>query len=228
MEPADSWRSLADQVMRGAARRTAVSALVFAALFVLGGAALHRIWFAGGRAPGPLATLAAAALVPAALVLGILAGAGFAATSALRRALPVLERELHALLAPLAARLIERTPLGGASLRPESLRRLVDQELARIAPARRGFAPARVLANVVVRGALRLARAVLVRELLARLEREGASQVTAVAVERFVREKLVGLVVGRARTQVNAAHWTICAAAAALALGPVLYLLARG
>ncbi len=224
----DEWAKLADDLRRGAPRRAAVFALVSTALFVAGAAGLHHAWLPaehsslGGRVLGGIVLFVVFAIA------GAIAGAVLGTTTTIRRALVAFERGLHRSVEPLMARAVDRALGGERTISVERLRALLDAEIQRVSDTPAGVSPARLLARFVIRSSLRIVRAVLMREFLARLEDRGESHVTAAAVEAFVREKLVRLVVARVETQVGAVHWGVAAVSAVAVLGPFLYLLLAG
>jgi hypothetical protein len=224
----DEWANLADDLRRGAPKRAAIFALVSTTLFVVGAAGLHHAWLPPGGSSLGGRVLGVIVLFVVFAIFGAIAGAILGTTTTIRRALPAFERGLHRSVGPLMGRAVDRVLGGERTISVERLRALLDGEIQRVSDEPAGMSPARLLARFVIRSSLRLVRAVMMREFLARLEERGASHVTAVAVEAFVREKLVRLVVARVETQVGAAHWGVAAVSAVAVLGPYLYLLLVG
>ena len=226
MADPDGWPALTAPVAATAGRAARWAGLG-AVLFAIGGLAFHRACLGPGGGLG--AHLLAGLVVAVWAGLGAAAGAALAITSTRHRALPEVERRLHALVQPVMTRLIESTRLGRTGVSLERFERTLDTEIAALAgapaPGRRSLP--RLVAGFVGRHALRLARRLLVRDFVDRLRQRGQSQVTPAAVEAFAREKLVGVLTDRLRAQINAVHWTAWAGSAVMVGGPIVYLLSR-
>lgn len=222
------WRSFTAGIVTEAMRRIRRGGMLGAGLFTVAGVALHRAWLGDGHAP--VVQALALGLVPLFALLGLAAGAGLAVTATLRRLLPELERRLHELVQPAMSRLLASTRLGEASLSVEALPRVLDAETSRLTPVEPAGprpGPGHRLAHLAWHWVLALLRRGLVRELAAYLEREGQSHFTPAVVERFVRERLVGLVIRAIRWRVDVVHAALWAASAVLVAGPLVWLLAR-
>jgi hypothetical protein len=219
---AAAWAGLAADVAKAALTRLAWQAPLTAALCLVAGLALHRAWLGPGAwaALGP--ALGGALLLVLLALAGAAAGAGLALTTTARRFLPRLETEVDRLLAPLVAPVI-RHALGGE--RTVSVERLLGALRDRLVPwdTAGGAARPPLVARVLMAGATGLVRRVLAREFRGR-----QGEVLADTVERFARERLLGLVLDRLRTQVRAAHAVLVALVAAAVLAPVVLLLTGG
>jgi hypothetical protein len=226
VDVAAAWGSLAADLLKGAAKRIAWQAPLTAALFLVGALALHRAWFGGPGWAGLLPALAGGLLLVVFGVAGAVAGAGLALTATARRFLPRLETEVDRLLAPLVGPVVRHALGGERAVSAERFLRALGQ---RLAPGDTAGGPARprLLTRWLIGGATRLVQRVLAREFRGG-EPDRPGLVLADTVERFARERLLGLALDRARTQVNAAHLVLLGLAALAVLGPLLYLVTRG
>jgi hypothetical protein len=219
-----TWRSLVAGLVRPAARRILVHAAVATAGFLVGAWALHRAWFAGGSAV--LHGVGVVGLVPLFAVAGALTGCGLGVTSTLRALLARVEGELGRQLGPLVRQAVERAL--GAERAPSvaQFRAALDRHLDAAVDGGRG--PRGLLARLLGGTLARLVRVGLERQLLRPLERAGHAAVTAEVLERFGRERLVGMLLDQARFRVTLAHAALLALASLATLGPLVYLMLRG
>jgi hypothetical protein len=176
-------------------------------------------------APGAGRTLALALAVPAAGLAGALAGLAWSVTRRLHAALDELERRLHEWAGPIAARAVERVAGTGPWAGAEELRLRIERWIAGAAGS---AAPRGGPGTALGRLGLRLAARRALRRLDAELAARGQGHISAAALEQILRERLVALLVDRARDQVRLAALVVGAVSALAVLGPVAaWLLAR-
>jgi hypothetical protein len=172
-------------------------------------------------APGLPRVVTLSLAVPAAAGAGAVAGLVWLAARRLRHLLDDLERRLHEWAAPIAARAVERVAGTGPWAGAEELRRRVEHWIDR--DARRGPRATgdQRRAGAIGRFGLRLALRRGLRAIDTELRARGEERLSAAAVERIARERLVAVVVDRARLQLRAVVAVVWAVSALAVLGPV-------
>jgi len=172
-------------------------------------------------APGLPRVVTLSLAVPAAAGAGALAGLVWLAVRRLRHALDDLERRLHEWAAPIAARAVERVAGTGPWAGADELRQRVERWIERDARGGPGATGDQRRVGAIGRFGLRLALRRGLRAIETELRARGEERLTAAAVERIARERLVAAVVDRARLQLRGAVAVVWVLSALAVLGPV-------
>ena len=173
-----------------------------------------------------LRMIGAILLVALFTLLGIVAGLILGGTSSIRRKLPAAQEGIHAMLAPITGRIIERIPAGQEGIALENFALLVDSGINSVASESqqrsRLLSFASFGARLFVQRLLRICRALFVVNFIRTLQERGETHVNVQSVESFARERLVQLVINDLRLKLITVSKITLASAGVLLLIPIL------
>ena len=160
---------------------------------------------------------------------GALIGIALGATSAVSKKLPAAEQGVHQMLTPVMGGIIEKLPVGQVGIPIERFNNIVEgriSELIKVPEQRAGiFSVLNLVARIVMRKLLDITHTVLAVNFVQDLQASGETQVTAQALEKFAREKLMRLVTHYVRLKLYAVRKIAWVASGVLMFIPVISIL---
>ena len=230
-EPIAAAKNFARTVVAPAAGRAILFALLSATLFFIAG------WVAYSGIAGlllPAGSSGLRALVALIVVVfytcaGGVIGLVWGAASSIARRLSKAEELIHQLTASLTSRILEHVPLGQEGVSTDEFVGYVDRAIVASessATASGVRASAGAIARGVMRRFLPMVRNILAVNFVEDLRSRGETRVTSAAVERFTREKMVGLASKFVRLKLYAIRKTALVVGVIALLVPVVLLIA--
>lgn len=197
-EPIVAAKSFAGKVVMPAVGRAALFAVFIAVVFFVAGwiaySGIAALLLPGANAA--LRAIVALLIILAYTCAGAVIGLSWGAASSIARKLSSAEQLIHQITASLTGRVLERIPFGQQGISTEQFIGYVDREI-NTPNTSNGKSSIGASAGAIARGVLRrflpLVRNLLVVHFVQDLNSKGETMVTSVAVERFTREKMVGL-----------------------------------
>lgn len=213
-------KALARDYVLPAALKSAVYAVLGGVVFFIAGLLVYLF----GLAPllqgtyFVLSLLAGVITVTVYTALGALIGLALGATSTIAKTLPAAEQKVHQMLNPVMGAVIEKIPVGQVGIPIEQFNQIVEGKFSDLLKppeqSSRLFSAINFGGRIIMRRLLAITRAVLLVNFVQSLQANGESRVTTQAVEKFARERLMGLVTNYARLQLFSARripWMVAA-----------------
>lgn len=175
-----------------------------------------------------LSALVAVLIVGMFTVFGWAIGLILSLASAILHKVEKIEKRVQEFLAPRMAKLTAKIPMGQEGLTIEEFKELIARENFFRTTEQEGVAPTlfssfKFASRFMLNKVIHAANAIFVSDFLKELQTQGHTRVNVATVERFGREKLVGLVLDYLRTPVSLARLITVLVAAIVLLLPILF-----
>jgi hypothetical protein len=225
-------KNFARGVVLPAAARAAVFAVFLAVVFFVAGwvaySGIAALLLSGANSG--LRAVVALLVVVLYTCAGGVVGLIWGAASGIARKLARAEGLVHELTVSITSRILERVPFGHQGISTDEFIGYVDREINAAESPNAGagvVASAGMIGRRILRRFLPIVRNLLAVHFVKDLQSKGDSMVTSAAVERFMREKMVGLASKFVRLKLYAIRKLAIVAAGVVIFIPVVLLLFR-
>ncbi|MGH7597236.1 MAG: hypothetical protein ACREOI_12845 [bacterium] len=164
-------------------------------------------------------------------LFGVISGFVLAIIPTILKGLGGLEQSLHRWVDPAMARIVEKIPVGQEGIPLDQFNHIVNDKITalidEIARQNSGrLNPFRAAYRFVSSKVLRKMQSLLIEHFVKDLQKNDETRVNAKAVEKFAREKLIGVVADYWRGKIDGIRIIVLALALLLLLIPLLLILA--